>query len=320
MNKDLSYDKSSATFYVYLTEKCNLMCKYCFVASGGRELTLDAFINGYNNFYSLFVHRSRHEICFYGGEPTLKMNLIVEIIELLLRKYPNTYFSFSLTTNGTLLNSESLKVIEKYSIFTCISLDGNKKQHDENRKFINGLGSYDTIIRNIKSVVNLKIPFSLIATISEPEFVKDTYVFLKNLMRIKKFDISEVISPDRFNLNNKEWGIYRAAWLDILNLEIEHFKRDGSWSLIKQKELILRIISRNPIKRFCSAGFESIGLSTNGELYPCYRAYEFDNLRLLNEDIINKEGEFYLASLIDNRKDCMDCWAYKLYTQSTQIF
>ena len=83
------------------TLTCNLKCTYCslgvgdMVGSQGKVSytadELDAFIG---------KHLSEHEVyvTFYGGEPTLNLDFIREI----MARYPT--FRFQLQTNGTLLD------------------------------------------------------------------------------------------------------------------------------------------------------------------------------------------------------------------------
>ena len=84
------------------TLTCNLKCTYCslgvgdMVGSQGKVTytpdALDAFIK---------KHLSRHEVyvTFYGGEPTLNLSFIKDVME----RYPT--FRFQLQTNGTLLDN-----------------------------------------------------------------------------------------------------------------------------------------------------------------------------------------------------------------------
>ena len=83
------------------TLTCNLKCTYCSLGVGDMvgsqgEVSystdaLDAFIK---------KHLSEHEVyvTFYGGEPTLNLDFIKEI----MARYPT--FRFQLQTNGTLLD------------------------------------------------------------------------------------------------------------------------------------------------------------------------------------------------------------------------
>lgn len=126
------------------TLTCNLKCSYCslgvgdMVGSQGKVSytvdTLDAFIQ---------KHLSRHEVyvTFYGGEPTLNLDFIEEI----MGRYPT--FRFQLQTNGTLLDNLPNHVLSNLSNI-LISIDGGEAITDGFR----GQGVYRQVVKNSQKV------------------------------------------------------------------------------------------------------------------------------------------------------------------------
>ncbi|MBI5751369.1 MAG: radical SAM protein, partial [Hydrogenophilales bacterium] len=104
------------------TLKCNLKCTYCslgvgeMVGSQGKvSYTLDAL--------DAFIakHLAGHEVyvTFYGGEPTLNLSFMREV----MARYPT--FRFQLQTNGTLLDDLPESVLAKLSNI-LLSIDGGE--------------------------------------------------------------------------------------------------------------------------------------------------------------------------------------------------
>ena len=126
------------------TLKCNLKCTYCslgvgdMVGSQGKvSYTLDAL--------DAFIakHLAEHEVyvTFYGGEPTLNLGFIREV----MARYPT--FRFQLQTNGTLLDDLPESVLAKLSNI-LLSIDGGETITDGFR----GRGVYRQVIKNTQAV------------------------------------------------------------------------------------------------------------------------------------------------------------------------
>lgn len=147
------------------TSQCNLRCKYC-VYSDHYQYT-KTYANNYMDFKTAkmavdyyfkniekIIYRNPTRtpvIGFYGGEPLLNFKLIKEIVE-----YINSTYSFydeiqyNVTTNGILFKDEIQDFLVKNNFAIIISLDGNKENHDRNRVKVDGTGTFDDIMRNIR--------------------------------------------------------------------------------------------------------------------------------------------------------------------------
>lgn len=128
------------------TLTCNLKCTYCslgvgdMVGSQGKVTytpdALDAFIK---------KHLSQHEVyvTFYGGEPTLNLDFIREV----MARYPT--FRYQLQTNGTLLDNLPDSVLANLSNI-LLSIDGGESITDGFR----GRGVYRQVVKNTRAIRN----------------------------------------------------------------------------------------------------------------------------------------------------------------------
>jgi uncharacterized protein len=137
---------------------CNLSCVYCYEGnmkgkhymSGETAERLLAFISE-----RLTPDKKLLNIDFYGGEPLLSLDLIKTICRKAgdLSRRKGVDFTFSLTTNGTLLTRKVVDELVPLGLKgTRVTLDGPGEIHDRYRPFRNGRGSFETIIRNIRDV------------------------------------------------------------------------------------------------------------------------------------------------------------------------
>jgi uncharacterized protein len=92
-------------------------------------------------------------ILFHGGEPLLLGPAYLDqAVQLISSNLPSSCQpTFSLQSNGSLLNRELLRVLCKNNISISISIDGGKIAQDRHRIFANGRSSFDTVERNIKT-------------------------------------------------------------------------------------------------------------------------------------------------------------------------
>jgi uncharacterized protein len=131
-------------FFLTLTQSCNLKCTYCgsdtnediedFVAPHPVDIVypLDRLKN--------LAKDPELVICFYGGEPLMKIDVMEEVIFKIL---PDA--KFCLQTNATLLDRVSPRILEKLSTI-LVSIDGDAARTDACR----GIGTTRRVLRNVQ--------------------------------------------------------------------------------------------------------------------------------------------------------------------------
>ncbi len=103
-------------YIFYLTNSCNLKCKYCY-----EKNKINKVID-FNVIEKLLKERVNpkekkiQQYLFFGGEPLLEKQLIYDTVTLgnnNLTKKSKHQFIYSLTTNGTLIDDEFIKFCKK---------------------------------------------------------------------------------------------------------------------------------------------------------------------------------------------------------------
>jgi len=145
---------------IHICHDCNLRCRYCFADEGAyhsaREFmseetakkAIDFLIENSGN-------RKVLEVDFFGGEPLMCLDTIKNVVYYAKEKAAarGKKFLFTTTTNALLLNEEAIEFFNAEMENVVLSLDGRKQVHDAIRKTVNGKGSYDFVINNIKNFV-----------------------------------------------------------------------------------------------------------------------------------------------------------------------
>lgn len=146
-----------------VTDACNLSCKYCAYSElygGYDERRNNKFpfrraklvIDYLYNIWSKSIPKACYypvTISFYGGEPTLNIPFIKEVIKY-IETLPNIgrVFSYGMTTNAMLLDKYMDFLVEK-DFHLLISLDGNKEAQSY-RTDKHGRNSFDIVFKNVK--------------------------------------------------------------------------------------------------------------------------------------------------------------------------
>lgn len=188
-----------------VTEGCNLKCKYCVYFSEAylhyqrqyqdkmdfsiAKKAIDYYIEGYKKVKKGSPYK-RGAITFYGGEPLLNFKLIKEIINYLKSIGEDNSFIYSITTNGTLLTNEIIDFLVTNDFVISVSLDGPEEIHDNNRKYIDGRGSFSTVIKNILQLRERYPNYNNLVFLN-------CYDFNSNLVMVNQFfsEIEKITKP-----------------------------------------------------------------------------------------------------------------------------
>lgn len=159
-----------------VTEQCNFRCLYC--KYGGSYVLERSHSDGRMSWeiakraVDFMLERNACAPCvrvgFYGGEPLLSFPLLRRLVEYIRSRTPKQP-SFSITTNGGLLTSQTIKFLAANDFSLIISLDGPEQIHDRYRRDCNKGPTFARILRNIiliKSIDNdyyaRKVGFSVV--------------------------------------------------------------------------------------------------------------------------------------------------------------
>jgi uncharacterized protein len=155
------YSKSTMRATILTTYDCNFACEYC-VEEGVKnpvkmdqehcQATVDWLIKRVDKYQSDDIR-----LQFYGGEPLMNV-LPIHYVASEINDYSErngTSFSFTITTNGSLLNAELVDRLIPLGLESIkVTLDGDKEAHNSKRPFRSGKGSFDVIIENILQVAD----------------------------------------------------------------------------------------------------------------------------------------------------------------------
>lgn len=243
------------------TLTCNLKCTYCslgvgeMVGSQGKVTytsdALDAFIKKYLSQHEIYI-------TFYGGEPTLNLGFIKEIME----RYPA--FRFQLQTNGTLLDNLPDSILANLSNI-LLSIDGGESITDGFR----GRGVYRQVVKNTRAVRDrMAGSFTARVTWSSEE---TSFEELDELANTFDYVYFQFVAGE---------GTYTAAAMEkkktvITQLVDKFFSSDDLYPMIpimgivRNKVLPSRSIELYHGKTQCRVSTHILNVMPDGKIYPC---------------------------------------------------
>lgn len=322
-----------------VTQQCNLRCEYCGFSGlyndsrqhANKKMDFAVAKRAIDFFLNHSNERNQIHLSFYGGEPLLEFELIKKSVEYIKQNVSGKQITYGLTTNGTLLKGEIAEYLLKNHFNISVSLDGPKEEHDANRRFVNGRGSFDTIMENVRQIQadypELKDKIRFI-TVLNPKI---------DLLCVMEYFNSEKIFGDSnimFNMMNEK-GIkqevhyreqFRITW-DFESLKFLLYligKIDGKYvsGIVMQSQgqysRLYRHLNVHTVLPAvthpggpCAAGVQRLFVDVNGRFLPCERVDETADCFVIGS--LDKGYDLQkILGLLNNGKitedECKNCW------------
>ncbi len=269
------------------TENCNFRCPYCYESHVPNSMQRETL----NLILKYIKDQSNHfktiSLGWFGGEPTLCKDLVIEATEFIqaLSHVEHIRFESSMTTNGFLLDVETFKQFYSVGITSYqITLDG--WNHDKTRPLASGKGTLDAIIKNLCDISSLsqdEYQFHIVLrhNVLEGDTDYSWYDYLQHLFgNDKRFYM--FIHP----VGN--WGGETVEKLNLLkdrdseNLILEHIK------YIKRIGLQCENESNSLFSKICYASYpHSMVFRSDGRIEKCTVAMNHPKNKLGEVDSIN---------------------------------
>lgn len=138
------------------TEGCNFRCPYCYEDHAPISMTRRMLDQIQAYIAEQAPNFKRISIGWFGGEPTLCKDVIMETSELVQKLQEENGFQFvsHMTTNGYLLSLDNFRQYYSAGITSYqITLDG--WEHDKTRPHVTGKGTLQKILDNLTAISTL---------------------------------------------------------------------------------------------------------------------------------------------------------------------
>jgi uncharacterized protein len=152
---------------IFVAQDCNLNCTYCYGAEDGSsvggtygsrgKMAPTTAISSVDWLLKNSADRNEVGIVFFGGEPLLNFPLMKAIVEYADKqaRLVGKKMTYSITTNGSLLDAEKIEFLRENRVNVTVSMDGGKRIQDSQRPLPGGGGSYDLVAKKVKELLKV---------------------------------------------------------------------------------------------------------------------------------------------------------------------
>ena len=309
---------------LHVCHDCNLSCDYCFAGKGkykgcAEYMSFDVAKNAVDFLIENSGNRKILEMDFFGGEPLMNLEVVKKTVEYAKEQGAKRgkTFLFTLTTNGVLLNEETVNYLNAEMENVVLSLDGRKSVHDGVRKTVNGKGSYEVIINNIKNFIKKRG--------DKHYYVRGTFTnrnldFGEDVLALAEIGAEHIsLEPvvldknDPLYIGEKDLPAIREEYRRLARVYLK--RRENGQKLFNFFHFALDLEGGVCLKKrisACGAGNEYFSVTPTGDIFPCHQfadkpQYKMGNVfdKNLNENIrkIFKEANLY------TKEKCQNCFA-----------
>jgi uncharacterized protein len=198
---------------------CNLDCEYCFFLSkemlypGDRFRMADDLLETYIR-QLLESHRTPDvSVAWQGGEPTMMgLDFFRRSVELVDKhRKPGQRISYTIQTNGTLLDDDWAVFFKENDFLVGVSVDGTEPLHDAYRVDKRGQGSFDRVMRGFEALKAGDVDVNVLCTVhaANADHALEVYRFFRDDMGVRFIQfipIVERVTETLLPLANLGWG------------------------------------------------------------------------------------------------------------------
>lgn len=305
---------------LHVSHDCNLRCQYCFASTGdfgtGHRMTMDfeTAKKAIDWVIKKSEKRRNIEVDFFGGEPLMAMDVVKKTVEYArsLEQKHDKVFRFTITTNGVLLNDETIEYINREMSNVVLSLDGRPSVNDHMRPTANGKGSYDVIVPKFQKLVAGRGTKDYYV---RGTFTRENLDYSKDVMHLASLGFRHIsVEPasgpldDPFAIKEsdlskvcEEYEKLAKELIGRKDVNFFHFNVD-----LAQGPCVIKRL------RGCGAGCEYVAITPDGDIYPCHQFVGKDEYCMGN--LFDSSFDMDLSSQFSNqniytRPACRECWA-----------
>ena len=264
------------TVTLEINQICNLRCDYCYLGEKKNQLMSEQV--AHHGLEIAFLNAEKHKdrriwVDFVGGEALLSfpfLQMLVDFIDTEAEKR-KLFVTYSMTTNGTIMNDEILLWLIKHSIRLKLSIDGSESIHNKNRKTVSGKGSYQLIKKNLpyfkKYEIATKQCIQVAHVVTQNNYFK-AFESVKHLVENMGFRVVDSSIDVTKRWEKEELDYLADQWTKIFEYYIKRKEENNPflWEPILDFK---KYEEREEQSGFCGAGLIQMYVKNNGKIYGC---------------------------------------------------
>jgi len=267
--------------------RCNLACCYCFylvkqeLYPGGTFRMSDSLLEEFLRQYIEAQQVPAVTIAWQGGEPTLMgLDFFRRSVELAEHyRKPGMQVSYTIQTNGTLLDAEWCAFFREHNFLVGISIDGPKALHDAYRVDRQGRGTFDRVTEGRRLLQEHGVEYNILCAVhaANADHPLDVYRFFRDEAGAKFIQFIPIVAREGDTATDRsvrpvQWGRFLCTVFD------EWVRHDVGEMFVQHFDAALAAWIGHPpgLCTFAPTCGAAVALEHNGDLYSCDHFVEPD--------------------------------------------
>jgi len=310
------------------TAMCNLGCTYCFegVKTDKRRLDdkADVVKQRIHEFLNSDWYKENYDILqisFWGGEPTLNPDLVIDIIQE-FQNIKNVYFHIYTNAYNRKRFEKIVENVKLENLHVQISFDGEEISN-KFRVTHSGKGSADVVLENmdyfVKKYPNLDISLKSTIPLKAMNSVYDTWKNFKKLhdhfkdyknIKVSYAPTIDYVTDLPDQIVPESVALFRSEMIKVAKEEIKFFQENNRF--------LCSWFGAGDTKIHCASGAHMHAINVDGKGYACHGSFYSPNAEeMLGSDIMEdsfvndviKMSKAYQAPLHNVSEICTGCVA-----------
>lgn len=232
--------------------------------------------------------------------------------------------SYSIQTNGILIDDAWCELFKKYDFLVGISLDGLKDVHDSLRIDKLGKGTFNRVMNSIKLLNKYDVKFNILTVVTQsmakhPQalwnaYVKNGFDFIQLIPCLCPLDNPKL--KEGYTLNPETYASFLKTFFDIWAREFQN----GHYISIRLFDNLVKMQANIPPEQCGLLGFcqPQFVIEADGSVYPCdfyvLDEYNAGNVQDMDFAQISNSQVFkdFLHDQSNKNSNCIKCPVYDL--------
>lgn len=323
-----------------VTQNCNLRCSYCAYSGSyfnrthtNKRMSVETALRAVDFFLERSSGVEEVTIGFYGGEPILEFDLIKQVIDHVEEHYPARKVRYNFTTNLTLFTDEVIDYVLEKNIQIMISIDGPQPVQDKYRTFVNGKGSFATVMANARRIKERDPNYyqtCFTNTVASPgedyesirEFLDHSELF--GPLHSSFTQVNDVGLKEAVTYGDEYYRMVRREKFKMLLFTLGEIDSSRASRMFAQEKATILHTNRELIGGGtlhsrkghpggpCVPGLHRFFVDVDGNFYPCERITEDAAFQVGNLDTgfdLEKVEKIINVGRC-TKEECLTCWAF----------
>lgn len=306
-----------------VAQACNMACSYCYADAGrfggrARRMSRETARAAVDRLIAESEPGAALTVGFMGGEPLLHRELVHDTARYAAAAARDSgrSCSFSLTTNGTLLDEGDAELFAELAFSVAVSIDGDRRTHDAERPMADGSGSYERLLAGLAVMERQGRPRNLSARVTVTAKSGELLPILDHLIGLGFDEVgfaAVLVSPDpALCLGAEDFPRFLAHMIACGEKALSEL-RAGRVYPFGNFMTALEQIHRGSHRPYpCGAGAAYLSVNAEGDLFACHRL--IDDPRWAMGSVsggsdVEARAQHLRQRHVDRQEPCRSCWA-----------